>query len=214
MKTCLVGLFQSSVRNGISSSNAIIVLSCQKRSMGGRRLLRETSSRHFEVRRLGWPDMAVFRDIRREAIADNQDAFGISLGEELAHNDAWYLDKMEIDHVLGGSDQTGALKGVVALTKRHMGHRKGVAALSGMYVTPTARRSGLSRLLLDAAISEAFRDGRSVLLAVTIINDTAIRLYLSAGFREWKSFEPQARLDRFSPPQMVMRLDKADFNAV
>jgi GNAT superfamily N-acetyltransferase len=147
--------------------------------MGGRRLLSETSRHLFEVRRLGGPDATVFRDIRREAIAGNQAAFGMSVGEELVHDDAWYLDKLEVDYVFRGSDQTDALMVVVALTKRRVGHPKGVAALSGMYVRPTARRSGLS---LNAAVAEAFRDGRSVLLAVTITNEAAIRLYLAAVF--------------------------------
>ncbi|WFR97831.1 GNAT family N-acetyltransferase [Rhizobium tumorigenes] len=177
-------------------------------------MLRETSSRLFEVRRLGRQDTAVFRDIRREAIADNQDALGMSVGEELAHDEAWYLEKLDVDHVFGGIDQTRALMGVVALTKRRIEYRSGVAALSGMYVRPTARGTGLSRHLLDAAVSEACRDGRSVVLAVTITNEAAIRLYLSAGFREWKSCELQLYLDTFSPPQMLMMLDGAEFRAL
>ena len=199
-------------RNRGTSGHSVV--SIETRSMGECRLPRETSSRLFEVRRLGGQDTAVFRDIRREAIADNQDALGMSAGEELAHDEAWYLDKLDVDHVFGGIDQTGALMGVVALTKKRIGPRTGVAALSGMYVRPTARGTGLSRHLLGAAVCEAFRDGRSVLLAVTITNEVAIRLYLSAGFHEWKSFEPQSYSDTLSPPQMLMRLDGAEFRAL
>ncbi|MGA1802739.1 GNAT family N-acetyltransferase [Rhizobium sp. HT1-10] len=199
-------------RNKGTSGHSVV--SIEKRSMGECRLLLETSSPLFEVRRLGGQDTAVFRDIRREAIADNHDALGMSIGEELTHDEAWYLDKLDVDHVFGGIDQTGALMGVVALTKKRIGPRTGVAALSGMYVRPTARGTGLSRHLLGAAVCEAFRDGRSVLLAVTITNEAAIRLYLSAGFCEWKGSEPQSYSDTSSPPQMLMRLDGAEFKAL
>jgi ribosomal protein S18 acetylase RimI-like enzyme len=167
----------------------------------------QDNDKNFEVLRLGKDHGSAFRDIRREAIAGHPDAFGTSMSEELIHDDAWYLDKLEADHVLGGFDQPGGLKGTVTLAKRGVGARR-TAALSGMYVSPAARGTGLSRLLLDAALSEALRDSHSVVLAVTVTNEAAIRLYLSAGFREWKDFEPASSLDEISPPQILMRLDR------
>jgi ribosomal protein S18 acetylase RimI-like enzyme len=162
---------------------------------------------YFEVLRLREAHGSTFRDIRREAIEGHPDAFGTSLSEELIHDDAWYLDKLEADHVFGGFNQSGMLTGTVALAKRGVGTRR-TAALSGMYVSPAASGTGLSRLLLDAALSEALRDGHSVVLAVTVTNEAAIRLYLSAGFREWKDFKPTSRLDEISPRQILMRLDR------
>ncbi|OWK25900.1 hypothetical protein AJ87_48830, partial [Rhizobium yanglingense] len=60
-----------------------------------------------------------------------------------------------------------------------------IGSIWGMYVRQTVRGTGLSRLLLSAAIDEVGTILRSLRVSVVSSNVPAIWLYKSVGFEEW-----------------------------
>lgn len=70
-----------------------------------------------------------------------------------------------------------------------MRHR---AIISGMYVAPEARGKGIGKLLIEALLDDARkREGvEDIVLAVTVGNDSARRLYIQAGFQPY-SVDPR-----------------------
>jgi ribosomal protein S18 acetylase RimI-like enzyme len=65
------------------------------------------------------------------------------------------------------------------LRARHKGR------ISGVYVTPFARRQGVARALLSAILQNAKKDSslEQLLLAVTTSQNAAMQLYLDPGFK-------------------------------
>ena len=76
-----------------------------------------------------------------------------------------------------------------------------------MYVHPTARGSGLSRLLLSAIIDEGQSTLRSLRLCVVSSNQAAIRLYKSMGFEEWAVEVDALNVNGKYYDELLMRLE-------
>jgi ribosomal protein S18 acetylase RimI-like enzyme len=129
-------------------------------------------------------DLPLFRPLRLEALRQHPDAFGSSVEEE-ADSDLSYMIGDGPNVTLGGF-VGGALAGIAALVvspklkQRHKGH------VVGVYVAPSWRGSGLAPALTGCLIGEARSAGLVLLtLSVTVGNEAARRLYLSAGFRPY-----------------------------
>lgn len=194
-------------RAALFGSTRISVVRCSSTPMGGCRM--KATPTLFEIRRLGYRDWPSYRDIRREAVVECPEEFGIAVEQEFAQSDQWYPNRLATSLVLGGFDQGGGLLGTVALDLRQTIAGSEVAVLSGMYMRTHARRSGRSRQLLQAAIFHAFERSPTIVLAVTFSNEQARLLYLAAGFREWKADPPEAGGD-LPAGEVLMRLDRED----
>ncbi len=86
-----------------------------------------------------------------------------------------------------------ALVGCVGIGRER--HRKAAhkATVWGLYVTPSARRRGLARALMQAVLAFAreMPEVRQVRLGVAETAEPALRLYQGLGFRRWGT-EPEA----------------------
>ena len=82
-----------------------------------------------------------------------------------------------------------------------------IASIWGMYVRPEARGTGLSRLLMTAAVDEARTMCRSLRLTVVSSNDAAIRLYESIGFKAWATDSEALKVGDVYYDEILMRLD-------
>ena len=125
----------------------------------------------FAVRRARAEDWAALRAIRLEALSDTPEAFGSSY--ETAHqysNDQWRT--MAAQRCYWLAERDGVVVGMISggLNDDHPGTRW----LYGMYVTPSARGSGVAEPLVGAVeewarqegVDEIFLDvGSSVALA-------------------------------------------------
>lgn len=141
------------------------------------------------IRQLDRADVEAFVTLRRQGLRSHPLAFGASVEDETG----WTPESMvSMFNTRGQSAVFGAvvderLVGIVGL-RRH-GARKSEhrAFIWGMYVEPEARRQGVGRQLLAAAIQES-RKWRGVLqvqLTVTEAAAGARRLYETSGFRAW-----------------------------
>ncbi|TDW26215.1 FR47-like protein [Rhizobium azibense] len=76
-----------------------------------------------------------------------------------------------------------------------------------MYVRQTLRGTGLSRLLLSAAVDEVGTLLRSLRLSVVSSNVPAIRLYKSVGFEEWALEVEALKVGETYYDEILMRLE-------
>jgi ribosomal protein S18 acetylase RimI-like enzyme len=140
----------------------------------------------MEIRKLERGDAAAFQRAYVRALNDHPGAFGTSLHEQLK------LTQEQVADMITPIPQRftmGAFDGValVAFTcfyqapRQKMCHR---GHIWGLYVAPEARGNGLGRALL-AGITEHARqlDGlEEIVLAATVGNAPARRVYMEAGF--------------------------------
>ena len=135
------------------------------------------------TRRLQTGDYSELRDLRLRALAGEPSAFGSTFEREEAFAEATWKDRLAAggNPHFGGFDASGALVGLAVgmIDPTDLV----VAHLVGMWVDPSARRSGLgvelAGLVIDWAIG---RGARTVHLWVTGGNHRAEALYAKLGF--------------------------------
>lgn len=147
------------------------------------------------VRRLQPEDAASLVGLRREALVNHPLAFGASpdddrgLSLEFVRTALGNHREQAVFGYLEGRD----LAGMVGMVRASTVKRRHQAEVSGMYVTPPARRKGVGRALLEAVITQAraWPGVEQVHLSVTDAAIAARRLYECAGFRVWGT-QPRA----------------------
>ena len=158
----------------------------------------------IEIRKLAAADAETYHAIRLRSVKEHPEAFLASFEEESARTieeDRRRLAEKEDrddDLILAAFDD-GKAVGMLGIL-RLSGHRaKGrhKALIWGMYVAPEARRRGLGRRLMDAAITAiAKADGiELVQLGVGTENDAARALYASVGFQTYGVEQRAIKLD-------------------
>jgi ribosomal protein S18 acetylase RimI-like enzyme len=142
------------------------------------------SAGRITLRKLTPTDAVSFREIRLEALARHPEAFGSTLETEEAQPLRWFAERLE-SSTLFGAFHAGELVGVIGVFVQHGPKRCHKGGLWGLYVRPQARRLGIARKLMEAAIAHA--GARVELLQLTVVstNESARRLYESLGFIEY-----------------------------
>ena len=139
------------------------------------------------IRALTPADALAFHTLRLQGLRECPTAFSSSVEEEeglTVEEVAGRLDARE-DAVILGAFRAAELAGVVGLQRerqRKMAHK---AYLWGMYVAPTARKVGVGRMLVEAALShaQARLHVSQVNLGVNAANKAAVALYERCGFQ-------------------------------
>jgi RimJ/RimL family protein N-acetyltransferase len=129
-------------------------------------------------------DAALYRDIRLEGLRCNPEAFGSTFEAEDARPLAFFSER------LGGSAAFGAfhgseLVGIAGLLIREGQKEAHKSLLVGMYVRPSARKSGVGRRLVETIVEFARHRVELVQLSVVSENEQARRLYKRLGFVEY-----------------------------
>jgi ribosomal protein S18 acetylase RimI-like enzyme len=140
------------------------------------------------VRLLEQADAQAFQALRLQGLREAPAAFASSWQEEqgeLLAAVAARLAAHDNGFVLGAFDGE-TLVGVTGVQRESMRKLAHKAFVWGVYVAPTARRRGMARALLSAALSfAATRLGvRQLLLGVNARNAPAIALYHELGFED------------------------------
>lgn len=134
----------------------------------------------FHVRRARRKDWSALRAIRLEALSDSPDAFGSTYETALNFsNHQWRTMAAQRRYFLAERD--GVVVGMISggLNDEHPGTRW----MYGMYVTPSARGSGVAELLMAAVTEWARGEGASELfLHVTSSVVRARTFYQKLGF--------------------------------
>jgi RimJ/RimL family protein N-acetyltransferase len=136
------------------------------------------------VRQLTPTDVAALRDIRLEGLRLNPEAFGSTFEDEEHAPLEKYFAWITNSQMFGAFDDSH-LVGIVAfgINPGRKDSHKGW--LRAMYVRPTHRRTGASRLLVQAVIDAARSKVEQIQLSVVSTNLPAIRLYQSFGFQQY-----------------------------
>jgi RimJ/RimL family protein N-acetyltransferase len=143
-----------------------------------------------DVRVLTVQDAENFRTIRLRALKEHPEAFGSAYEIEAALS----LEDMGkwLDGSIFGAYDEGQLIGIISIRQSASQKTKHRANIGAMYVAPEARSKGAGQTLMDVALNQAhsFAEVEDVVLAVTVGNDAARRLYLRSGFKPY-SIDPR-----------------------
>lgn len=140
-----------------------------------------------EYRLLNHADVAAFRVLRAQMLADSPESFMSSLEDESVLSEADWSARVgpTDDALIIGAFVAGELKGSAGVF-RHRGKKAAhKATIWGVYVHPDLRGKGAARALLAAAIAHTreLAGIRQITLNVTASNTVAFQLYLSLGFQ-------------------------------
>lgn len=137
------------------------------------------------VRELTERDAKAFKALRLRALREHPEAYGSSFEEEEGAPLEQVVQHFTMpDSLAFGAFDGGQLVGIASLIRSSRIKTRHRAMLTGMYVAPEARHRGVGLALMNAALHCAKRQPglEDVVLAVTVGNDSARRLYLKAGF--------------------------------
>lgn len=142
----------------------------------------------IEIRRVVRNDADALRKVRLAALADAPSAFGSTYADEVERPPQMWEERaatseVGVDGATFFAVDGDEVVGLVAGFRDPDRERESDIELVSMWVAPSHRRSGASRLLVDAVIDWAEGVGAErVLLWVTRGNEPAERLYRSLGF--------------------------------
>lgn len=153
----------------------------------------QNTSSSFEwpmnIRSISADDAESFSVLRREVTRTNPVAMGLTYEEELTRTPDSFQAQLSFTHPnsMFGCFVEGELVATAAVgfTSKFPSSRHKMV-MWGVFTSPRYRRRGLSRQVVEAAISQAFGNGvHRVNLQVYVPNEPAIALYRSIGFVEY-----------------------------
>jgi ribosomal protein S18 acetylase RimI-like enzyme len=149
----------------------------------------------LNIRRLRPEDAPSLVTLRRQALENHPLAFGAAINDDRGLSLDFVRTALadEQEQAVFGHFAGTTLIGMVGVAREARVKRRHKAVIWGMYVAPAARRHGVGRALLAAAIAHvrAWPAVELLHLSVTDAAADAQRLYEAAGFRTWGR-EPRA----------------------
>ena len=145
----------------------------------------QTASVPAQVRVLTPLDADAYRPIRLQALHEQPPAFGALPEEEPGLAEIATRLTATKDRTFFGAFHDGKLVGILRCSLYSAPNEKHRAYLAGLYILPELRRQGYGRALVHEALKHAatLPGLRRVNLTVVTVQEAAIRLYDSFGFR-------------------------------
>jgi GNAT superfamily N-acetyltransferase len=141
-----------------------------------------------KLRTLTGGDATAFQSLRVRTLTEHPEAFGMDAETQQQKSLETIAQELgassEESYWLGAFDKT-ELVGMLMFARYRGSKLRHRAILGGMYVLPEARKHGIGKALLAETIERAKRLAglEDVILAVTVGNEVAKRLYLLLGFK-------------------------------
>ncbi|WP_294223919.1 GNAT family N-acetyltransferase [uncultured Shimia sp.] len=136
------------------------------------------------IRALTADDLHAYRSLWLHGLSADPSAFLLTAAEAVATTDSALVAKLSAGEGIGAFEGE-ALVGFVALRRGGPERMRHMADLGPLYVHPSARRRGLARALMDAAVETALAlDILQLELCVDIQNAAAQALYQACGFEQ------------------------------
>jgi GNAT superfamily N-acetyltransferase len=164
----------------------------------------------IEIRRVRPDEGLRVRALRLQALADTPLAYGSTLAQEQAFDDAVWHERARrgaagVDRVTYVAEEGERWVGLVTgIADEEKGSR---LTLVGMFVEPAARGRGVGAALVEAVTGWARERGATHLyLGVTATNHAAIRLYRRCRFRPTGQREPLEHTPTETELEMVRDL--------
>ncbi|RIW35103.1 GNAT family N-acetyltransferase [Bacillus salacetis] len=141
------------------------------------------------IRELTAADAEEYWNLRLEALQKNGEAFAVTYKESLARSNpiAGVRNNLASENsVTIGAFIEGHLSANVTLLYNQHEKMRHKATIAAMYVSPSFRKAGIGRQLLEAAETTAKKNGIELLqLTVVTTNKSAITLYRDFGFESF-----------------------------
>jgi RimJ/RimL family protein N-acetyltransferase len=140
------------------------------------------------IREILETDLALYRDLRLEALKFEPGAFSADYEEERSRAASMWLERLRgivQDHMqtLFVAEDNAALIGMIGIARGKSAKTKHTAGIWGVYVRPAHRATGIATALLGHALLWAQHNNVSrVELSVTTHNARALALYKQSGF--------------------------------
>lgn len=149
------------------------------------------------VRRIAPDEAEIYVALRREMLIDTPAAFFGTVDDDamLDVDQVRKWCKHPVFGLFGAFDASGALLAAAGFHRDERGTTVHKSTVWGVYTTPSARRRGLARRVMEFVLEHAAAlDGVSVVqLGVSVTTPNAQRLYESLGFEAWGT-EPNATI--------------------
>ncbi|HCU84351.1 GNAT family N-acetyltransferase [Methylophilus sp. UBA6697] len=144
----------------------------------------------MEIRTLQESDKALYSELWRNALVEQDEFFRISIEDEPSPQ---IQTKFSIDSFTLGAFINTNLLGTVSVERDVRAKLEHKALLFRMFVHPSAAGKGVGKALVNEAISQArsIQGLRQLYLTVLDVNERAIHLYTSAGFETF-AHEPES----------------------
>lgn len=149
----------------------------------------------MQIRRLTLDDAAAWYALRLEMLAEGPGIFSASLDDARQQGVAYAQERLKPRNYVFGAFVDDALVGAVGLSRLQNAKCQHKAGIWGMYVRPTARRSGTGRALMQALMHQAKHSPGILVLELSVTSEAphAQALYEDLGFVRW-GHEPAAML--------------------
>ncbi|MEM8874519.1 MAG: GNAT family N-acetyltransferase [Planctomycetota bacterium] len=158
------------------------------------------------IEELGPDQWQRYRAVRLAALADSPDFFGSAHADEAAFDETRWRDRLRRRVPTLVAHDTGVDCGLAGGEPDDT-QPKRIAWLVSMWVSPSHRRHGIGRRLIEAVISWAEqREFEELRLHVTEGNDPARLLYQNLGFDMTGSSEPHPRVPSLRELEMCRPL--------
>ncbi len=165
----------------------------------------------LEVRLCREEDAAAWLALRRRSLREHPESFHSTSEEWESADVEQAAERLRRNRVVGAFATDGSLVGGVtlALQARPGAKRRHKAEIWNVYVAPEHRGSGVARVLMERAISEARALGlEAVTLGVSSAAPAARRLYESLGFTAYGTEPCSLKLpDGSYVDDLLMQLD-------
>jgi RimJ/RimL family protein N-acetyltransferase len=169
----------------------------------------------MEIVLLTEDDVAAFRELRLQALADTPTAYGSSVADFEALSEETIRSRMQPteNSFIYAAKQDGKLVGMAGFFRETHEKLRHIGNIWGVFVAPEVRGQGVGRQLMQAVLTHIHTlDGlRQVRLSVESTNVSARRLYRSLGFVTY-GVEPDVLYVNghyYDEDHMILRLDHA-----